>query len=824
MDLRRVVFRILSLASLTLPLSSCSGSPSDSVVLAVEEPLRLSEHLGTARIIGSEVPAEALQSIEWRFDEPQPDWRSTSTLERRGSVEASYTGDALRVRAVRQKSWPSRERPVGAVYVELPGLDLQDWAHVEVRARARGPVWNIGLAVNHDQQNPQAYYDVPFVVSGRGLPVITDGVVHSYRLDWEKILGTRPDGTSEELSPGPVTHLGVFFNSARGADEAAIEILSITVVSKAALYADVPSGIVTVRLGNRLQRAILGHAPGRLEYQIGLPESPRLDLALGVLREDQPVTFRVDVAPLGSAAETLLEEVLTDPSSWVQHTVDLSAYAGQEVTVGLETEAEAAGAVGFWGAPTLSGSRATGPPNVIFYVIDGAGADWMSLYGYNRRTTPFLERLAGEAVVFENAYSNATSTPLSTPSYMTSLLYSAIDRYRSYSDKIPDGVTTMAEHFGRVGYQTGVFASNPQAATASGLERGVDLVRMLDPPVPAVSSEHLHRAFWDWREAYPGTPYWAHFQTTDVHEPFRPMAPFSGLFITPERRAKYIEWDESMGWIEYAARDTAAVARHALAQQALYDEGMAHQDHHLERFVERLKAEGRWENTILVIASDHGYPAGSHRSMPGHPRGAPHIHPFATRVPLMFVWPGHIEGGRRIRTPVSMIDVLPTLLDLTGLPQPQVRQGSSLAPLLLGQVTEEEWEPHPVFVDVLVLDRISGEMVGNIEVIDGRWGAALCVRPGDPEAEVHAASTGDALTDCTATVRERLLVYDLWDDPLLERPINKERPDLVERYTKLLETQVEVNAALRELISGRGQSVELRAEDLEQLRALGYIQ
>jgi arylsulfatase A-like enzyme len=782
-------------------------------------PLHLEEHLDAAVVVDSDVPADAPQPVVWSFDEPQPEWRSTSTLERRGSVQAFYSGDALRVRAVRQSTWPSWARPVGAVYVELPGLDLQDWAHVLVRARAHGPVWNIGLAFNHDQQNPQAWNDVPFVVSGTGLPVITDGVVHSYRLDWEILRGTRPDGTSEERSPGPLTHLGVFFNSARGADEAAIELLSITLVPKAALYADVPSGVAAVRFGNRLQRAILGHAPGRLEYRIGLPEAPRLDLALGLLREDQPVTFRVDVAPSGGAAETLLDEVLSATSSWFQHTVDLSAYAGQEVTVGLEMEAEAAGAVGFWGAPTLSGSRASGKPDVIFYVIDGAGADWMSLYGYNRRTTPFLERLAAEAMVFENAYSNATSTPLSTPSYMTSLLYSAIDRYRSYSDKIPHGVTTMAEHFGGVGYQTGVFVSNPQAATLSGLERGVDLVRVIDPPVPAVSSEHLHRAFWEWRESHPGTPYWAHFQTTDVHEPFRPMAPFSGLFITPELRAQYIEWDEAMDW-----DDTAWVARHALAQQALYDEGMAHQDHHLERFVERLKAEGRWENTILVIASDHGYPAGSHRTMPGHPRDAPHIHPFATRVPLMFIWPGHIEGGRRIRTPVSMIDVLPTLLDLTGLPEPQMKQGQSLAPLLLGRVTEGEWEHHPVFVDVLVMDRISGELVGNMEVIDGRWGAALCVRPDDPEAEVHVASTGDALTDCTATVRERLLVYDLWDDPLLERPINEQRPDLVEKYTKLLEAQVELNAALRALISGGGQSVELSPEDLEQLRTLGYIQ
>ncbi|MCK5411574.1 MAG: hypothetical protein KAJ67_05735, partial [Gemmatimonadetes bacterium] len=71
---------------------------------------------------------------------------------------------------------------------------------------------------------------------------------------------------------------------------------------------------------------------------------------------------------------------------------------------------------------------------------------------------------------------------------------------------------------------------------------------------------------------------------------------------------------------------------------------------------------------------------------------------------------------------------------------------------------------------------------------------------------------------------ERLLVYDLWDDPLLQSPINEERPDLVEKYTAFLEAQVEAHAALRELIAGGGQSVELRPEQLEQLRTLGYIQ
>ena len=72
----------------------------------------------------------------------------------------------------------------------------------------------------------------------------------------------------------------------------------------------------------------------------------------------------------------------------VQRSVDLSSLAGKAVTLTFETEAGRPGNVAFWGAPTISGARATDMPNIILYVIDGAAADFMSVYSYNRRTTP----------------------------------------------------------------------------------------------------------------------------------------------------------------------------------------------------------------------------------------------------------------------------------------------------------------------------------------------------------------------------------------------------------------------------------------------------
>ncbi len=174
----------------------------------------------------------------------------------------------------------------------------------------------------------------------------------------------------------------------------------------------------------------------------------------------------------------------------------------------------------------------------------------------------------------------------------------------------------------------------------------------------------------------------------------------------------------------------------------------------------------------------------------------------------MFVWPGHIEGGQRIAHPVSMIDVLPTLLDLVGLPPAEIAQGQSLAPLMLGR---EGWEPRPVILDEFYADYLeTGELSGLIEVVDGRWGASLQINP-DPE---------------TPEPRRRpspLLLYDLWNDPMALWSLHEERPDLVQKYTAFLELQFEAHMALSQYFTRSG-DVALTPEQLQTLRTLGYIQ
>jgi arylsulfatase A-like enzyme len=564
------------------------------------------------------------------------------------------------------------------------------------------------------------------------------------------------------------------------------------------------------------RHALYAHAPARIEYRIEIPEEAQLDVGLGVLREDAPVTFRITARPDGGQAETLLEETYTDQEHWAQHSVDLSSMAGTTVTLVLEAEAERPGTVALWAAPTLTGKRVSGKPNIIFYVIDGGGADFMSVYGYNRRTTPNLERIAGEGAVFEHAYSNSTWTKPSTASFMTSLHHSVLGGYKNDADPLPDQAVTMAQHLRRAGYQTAVIVSNPFAATMSGLDRGVDILREAGVKPNSVSSKELHEDFWRWREAYPGEPYWVHFQTTDVHWPHRPEAPFAGLFSSSELRKTYYEWDRKLraGSGPFLTRfKKTGISREAYAdaQRRLYDENMAHNDYQLGQLVERLKARGEWEHTLLIVAADHGYVAAGWRVLdPLAPSWAPHFNSHMTRVPLIMLWPERIVPGQRFSYPVSMIDVLPTILDLTGLPMPEVMQGQSLAPLLLGK---EGWEPRPVILDEFNVDPLTGELRGLIEMIDGRWGASLEINP-DPDED-------DAPPERRRPVP--LLLYDLWADPYCLHSLHEERPDLAEKYTQYLEAQWEAHQALAQHFTRSGETL-LTPEQMETLRSLGYVQ
>jgi arylsulfatase A-like enzyme len=485
------------------------------------------------------------------------------------------------------------------------------------------------------------------------------------------------------------------------------------------------------------------------------------------------------------------------------------------------------------------------PPNIVLYVIDGGGADLMGLYGYERDTTPHIDALAREGVVFESARTNSAWTKPSTASFMTSLHHSVLGGFTKNEDQIPEEVTTMAEHFDKAGYHTAVLTSNPFAGSMSGLQAGVDHFRDKGAQADTPSSVELHAEFWEWRGQQGEGPWWVHFQTTDVHEPHTPIAPFAGRYASPERRAKFESWWKEIQALTDVTRDTVLGRYQAQLKQMgvdpkeffrtqwdLYDETMAQNDATIGAFVADLKAKGEWNNTIFVLTADHGHPAGSFSRFgrglieptPADWEGAL-ADSYRTRVPLLVIWPDHIKQDHRVAEPVSLIDLLPTVLELADLPPASVQQGQSLVPLLTG---EGKWEQVPVILEQVQAYEPTGQMVGHIEIIDRQWAASLEILPASLEEtyqQVESLSTAGGWRAARPHRPEtpRLLLYDLKADPFCTTNVNAAHPARVQAYTTQLQAVWAEHVALASQFEAPSQG-KAGYDQIEALRTLGYLE
>jgi arylsulfatase A-like enzyme len=813
---------------------SCGGA-GEPPPLTADLPVHLEEHLDRATVVGAQVSQAAVEPRTWSFGDGGAEWHPVHYPNGAPSTARAVDG-VLRIEA--SVPIPGDKGYLGAAFVELPDLTVEEWGELRVEARNEGARW-LNLALNLGTRYVEEWgEEVPYEFLAEGSMLVRDGQLRTYRLHPEAIV---PQFGEWQGDPWRQLILEVYSHQ-----PAAVEIALAELVPKSAAYRVAGAGQRSESRQGTIRSTLYHHAPGRIEYPLVVPPAGRLDVALSALSNGAPLTFSVTAAEPGGKEHRLFEETL-GTAPWQPRSIDLSPLAGRTVSLALAAEGESGG-IAFWGSPIVSGEpRAAGggrPPNVIFYVIDGGGADLMSLYGYNRRTTPNLERIAAEGAVFEHAYSNSAWTKPSTASFMTSLQQSVLGGFRSLQDPIPPDATTMAEHFHRAGYVTAVFTSNPWAGSLSGLERGVDVFRDHGPEAHSTSSRQLHSEFWEWRRHFPATPYWVHFQATDVHEPHQPIAPFSGLWVDPARRSRFDEtWKKISGWSMPPVKDPAATLadfyRERLTelgteprdffdtQRGLYDETMAHQDEQLGKLVARLKASGEWNDTLLVIGSDHGHPAGSFSRfgrelfdpLPASDEGAL-LDSYRSRVPLVFVWPGRIAAGQRLTQQVSMIDVLPTLLDLAGLPRPEVLQGQSLAPLLRG---EPGWQPRPVILEQLQPVPDHDTLVGHIEVIDGRWGASLEIWPDDLDPAVARPVGHQRAARPHRPGMPSLYLYDLWRDPFALRRVNDEHPELVEKYTRLLLKHWRAHQALAQRFTA-GEEATIDPAQLETLRALGYVQ
>jgi hypothetical protein len=226
----------------------------------------------------------------------------------------------------------------GGIAVALPSWDPDDWGHFEVRARTSEAI-SIRVGVNQREGRGSPNSDpLPFAVTGGAVQTSGDGQIHTYHfpVSWPRV------------TQGDWRQLGLWFSAV---GTASIDILSIRAVPREAPFAGPAVG--THPVGNPEVPALYVRAPGRVEYRVRVPDRGRLDVALGVVRNDAPVAFRITATPAGGASETLLEESLADRTQSARRSVDLSHLAGRTVALAFHAEADRTGTVALWVQPAL---------------------------------------------------------------------------------------------------------------------------------------------------------------------------------------------------------------------------------------------------------------------------------------------------------------------------------------------------------------------------------------------------------------------------------------------------------------------------------------
>lgn len=345
------------------------------------------------------------------------------------------------------------------------------------------------------------------------------------------------------------------------------------------------------------------------------------------------------------------------------------------------------------GEPPSAGRmrEAASGANVVIVLLDAASAHHLGCYGYHRDTTPNLDRVADEGVVFDRAYAQASGTMLSVFSFFTS-------RYPVFGDRsfkpwsqvktIPPELPTLAERLApdldhRLGYTSNVWMKR-----TLGHDRGfTEYWELWDPP--AAHADRLTddagavALATDWMRGRGDGRFLVYLHLMKPHAPYDPPEPFFSLWSEEEI-------DPRVGTHEYiqglkGKRPDAETVRDMVA---LYDANLAHADHLLGEMIAGLEEAGLWERTVFVLMADHGQGLYEHDKAHGH---GGTICEATIRVPLIVRIPG-VPGlaGRRIGTPVELVDLVPTLLDLKGRPVPSDSlAGRSLLPLLAGEPTPE---------------------------------------------------------------------------------------------------------------------------------------
>ncbi len=319
------------------------------------------------------------------------------------------------------------------------------------------------------------------------------------------------------------------------------------------------------------------------------------------------------------------------------------------------------------GSPDAPDEPAPDRPNVLLIVLDTTRSDVFGSYGHRGALTPNIDRLAKQGTVFTRFYATDFWT-LPTHASLLTGLYPTQCQATSETNHLPEHVTTLAERMSDAGYRTGAIVHNAWVSRERGFAQGfddfVEAWRIRGKTPVAVERRGAGQAA-DWITTNADSPFLLMVNFNIAHMPYKPSA---AMFESvrgrdwPPNRVENLRQVTGM-WAHLAGRMILSEADYRLLRE-LYEAEIAHADAFVGRVLDSLEKAGLAEETLVIVTSDHGENLGDH-GLIDHLLS---MHETTLHLPLIVRYPRRFEAGARVSDLASQVDVVPTILDVCGLP------------------------------------------------------------------------------------------------------------------------------------------------------------
>jgi len=420
-------------------------------------------------------------------------------------------------------------------------------------------------------------------------------------------------------------------------------------------------------------------------------------------------------------------------------------------------------------------------PNLIVISIDTLRPDHLGCYGYDRPTSPALDRLAREGLLFENVSSTSPWTMPAHASLLTGL-YPSRHGLKSHKQYLQESAVPLAEILQQQGYVTSAVVNSHYISQRYGFDRGFDDFYYVRENMAQAKPSDVESGAVSWLSKHDGRPFFLFLHYYDVHSDYRSLPEYERMFVrdyigpVDGSTKQLIAYRRGKEEISFNQPDIDRLID-------LYDAGIRQMDDGIARLIRVLEKNDLLDNTLIVVTSDHGEEFLEHGSVL---HGKTHFEELI-RVPLILHGPG-LPSGHRIKKVASLVDVLPTMLGMLGVASSRDVDGLNLA---------SYWsDDSPDTTDRLVFS----EADHNNEHPDMK----------------RAVRRGKFKLHFNRVTREAEL-FNLDEDPDELKDVASEYPSVAERL--LLELSV------FETTHKPGKTLApLTEEEVERLKSLGYLQ